>query len=426
MFLFRKRFGLTLGMLLSVSLLVYACGGGGGSSSGGGGTATISNAAQGSQAASSGMQGAQAGTGLSDLATSLGQVASGGLSITKPVNPLTLKNTKYTKILAMNNKVARSKAMQKVSAKMKASKSKITFAPEPFGPEVTPCDNFDENTDSGSITLSGTIDSETGAIDLDVVFDSCREDFSETDGTVSLSATATNDTTLDMDMVLDAFTITDYDPADTTPFTTVLGVMTATVTIEEQITTSSATAMSFDLEMDGSMSFVDQSGTTDETITIAFNNFANAGSISGIDTGTTTFTNEFDGGVTESRSEQDGTHSVVVTFTNFNTTVVATDGVTDSTTDLTFSGTVATNFTPDEDCDIEGTFSFATTEAIRYTEGESCPIQGHVVINGNTDVVFNSDGNGSVDITVGSETQSFGSCDELFSNCEVEDDFVEL
>lgn len=420
----RKNFGLTLGVLLSTSLLVYACGGGGGSSSGGGGTTTINNAAEGSQAASSGTQAAQAGTGLSDLATSLGQVASGGLGITKPVNPLTLKNAKYAKMIAMNNKVARSKAMQKVSAKMKAGKSKITFAPEPFGPEVTPCDNFDENTDSGSITLSGTIDSETGAIDLDVVFDSCREDFSETDGTVSLSATATNDTTLDMDMVLDAFTITDYDPADTTPFTTVLGVMTATVTIEEQITMSSATAMSFDLEMDGSMSFVDQSGTTDETTTIAFNNFANAGSITGLDTTPTTFTNELDGGITESWTEQDGTHSVVITFTNFDTTVVATEGQTGGTTDLTFSGTVATNFTPDEDCDIEGTFSFATTEAIRYTEGESCPIQGHIVINGNADVVFNDDG--SVDITVGSETESFASCDELFSDCEVEDDFVDL
>ncbi|MDC4203559.1 MAG: hypothetical protein MPW14_17070 [Candidatus Manganitrophus sp.] len=424
MFVSRKHFGLTLWMLLSTSLLVYACGGGGGSSSGGGGTTTISNASQGSQAASSGTQAAQAGTGLSDLATSLGQVASGGLGITKPVNPLTLKNAKYAKMIAMNNKVARSKAMQKVSAKMKASKSKITFAPEPFGPEVTPCDNFDENTDSGSITLSGTIDSETGAIDLDVVFDSCREDFSETDGTVSLSATATNDTTLDMDMVLDAFTITDYDPADTTPFTTVLGVMTATVTIEEQITMSSATAMSFDLEMDGSMSFVDQSGTTDETTTIAFNNFANAGSITGIDTSTTTFTNELDGGITQSTTEQDGTHSVAITFTNFDSTVVAIDDQNSSTTDLTFSGTVATDFTPNEDCGIEGTFSFVTETAIRYTEGESCPVQGRIVINGNTGVDFNDDS--SVDITVGSETQSFASCDELFSGCEVEDDFVDL
>ncbi|WDT74253.1 MAG: hypothetical protein MPW16_13405 [Candidatus Manganitrophus sp.] len=212
MFVSRKHFGLTLGMLLSISLLVYACGGGGGSSSGGGGTTTISNASQGSQAASSGTQGAQAGTGLSDLATSLGQVASGGLGITKPVNPLTLQNPTYAKIVSMNNKAARSKAMQKVSARMKANSSQRPLL-RAFPEDTQPC----IKTDGGSVTFTGTINDTTGAFDLDVAFTNCREDGSETDGTISLSATAPDETTLDMDMVLDGFTITDFDPADQIP-----------------------------------------------------------------------------------------------------------------------------------------------------------------------------------------------------------------
>ncbi|NKE70425.1 hypothetical protein [Candidatus Manganitrophus noduliformans] len=414
MFLSRKHFGLTLGLLFSTSLFVYACGGGGGSSSGGGGTTTISNASQGSQAASSGTQGAQAGTGLSDLATSLGQVASGGLA--KPVNPLTLQNPTYAKIVSMNNKAARSKAMQKVSARMKANSSKTSFAA--FPEDTQPC------TDGGSVTFTGTINDTTGAFDLDVAFTNCREDGSETDGTISLSATAPDETTLDMDMVLDGFTITDFDPADQIPYNTVLAVISATATITQGLTMTSDSAMNFDLEIDGTLTFTDDSGDTTETTAIEFNNFANAGSVTGIDTSTTTFTNELDGGITQSTTEQDGTHSVAITFTNFDSTVVAIDDQNSSTTDLTFSGTVATDFTPDEDCDIEGTFSFVTETAIRYTEGESCPVQGRIVINGNTGVDFNNDG--SVDITVGSETQSFASCDELFSDCEVEDDFVDL
>lgn len=418
----RKYFGLTFGITLSVSLLVYACGGGGGSSSGGGGTTTtpISSPSQGSQAASSGAQGAQAGTGLSDIATSLGQVASAGLGLTKPVNPLTLKNAKYAKILTMNNKVAQGKIMQKVATRLKAVRSKAAFAPVDLSTDIC--------TDGG--TVSGNFDATASGFSMDLTFTACREDGSQTDGPISLTGNSTDNgttTTLVMDITVGSnstpLTITGYTATD---YATVEGVFESTVDLSETFSMNNNTgAITFNFEIDGSASFDDQSVSPSQTTNITFTNFANSGSftLSGTDGGT--FSNTLNGGISQSYTDETGTHSVAIGFTDFATAVEIATTQAGSTIDLSYSGTMTTDFTPDTDCGIEGTFSFTTETPIQYVDGANCPVQGHVVINGNTDLVFNSDG--SVDVTVGNNApQHFDTCENLFSDCEVEDDFGDL
>ncbi|MCG3111433.1 MAG: hypothetical protein MCM46_06365 [Candidatus Manganitrophus sp. SB1] len=411
MFLFRKRFSLTIGMLLSISLLVYACGGGGGSSSGGGGggTTPISNASQGSQAASSGTTGAQSGTALSDIASSLGSAAGGGVfGLSKPMSPFTKQNPKYAKIVAMNNKVARSKSMMKISNRMKAVKAKTSFAVGDG--EAVDC------TDGGTVTATGSPDS-SGAFDLDLVFSDCREEGTQINGPVSMTATGNFDENtqagiLTMNMTLgegsNAFSIQDYEEINGNAYANLVGVMESTMTLNTSFNMTSATAGSVTLAATGDASFDDFT----ETMNILFVGFEDE---SAFDETAGTFSNNLNGAITQSFTEDDGTHTTAISFTNM--AVSATENDTGEAVSL--SGTVAVNFTPDTDCGIEGTFSFQTVTPLQYDSGESCPVAGHLVINSNTNIEFNSDQ--SVDVTVGSETSSFASCDELFDICEVED-----
>jgi hypothetical protein len=413
MFLFRRHFGLALGAFLSISLLVYACGGGGGSSSGGGGgTTPISNATQGSQAASSSTTGAQAGTGLSDIASSLGSAAGGGVfGLSKPMSPFTKQNPKYAKIVAMNNKVAHSKSMMKVADRMKAMKAmkaKTSFAVGDGQPI--------DCTDGGTLTATGSQEA-SGAFSLDLVFSDCREDGTQINGPVSMTATGNFDDTtgtgnLSMNMTLgegaNEFSIQDYEEVNGNPYANLVGVMESTMTLVTTFNMTSATAGSVTLEANGDASFDDFT----ETMNIIFAGFEDE---STFDDTNLTFSNNLNGAITESHTEDDGVHTAAISFTNL--AVSVTDNTSGEAVSL--SGTVSVNFTPDTDCGIEGTFTFQTVTALQYNDGDSCPVAGHLVINSNTHVEFSSDQ--SVVVTVGSETSSYASCDELFDICEIED-----
>ncbi|MCG3116759.1 MAG: hypothetical protein LLH30_13855 [Candidatus Manganitrophus sp. SA1] len=416
MFLSRKRFGLTIGMLLSISLLVYACGGGGGSSSGGGGggTTPISNATQGSQAASSGTTGAQSGTALSDIASSLGSAAGGGVfGLSKPMSPFTKQNPKYAKIVAMNNKVAHSKAMMKVANQMKATKAKAKTS---FAVTVVPTEEVD-CTDGGTLSTGGSFDDATGAFDLDLLFSDCREEGSQINGPVSMTATGTFDDTAQtgsftMNMTLGnantEFSIQDYEEINGNVYANLVGVMESTMTLITSFNMTSETAGSVTLEANGNASFDDFTGTMD----IIFAGFEDE-SIFNDTNGT--FSNNLNGAITQSQTDSDGTHTAAISYTDM--TVSVTDNANGEAVSIV--GTVAVNFTPDTDCGIEGTFSFDTETALQYNDGDSCPVAGHLIINGNTHVEFNSDQ--SVDVTVESETTSYASCNDLLDICGVED-----
>lgn len=396
MFLSRKYFGLTLGLLLSTSLFVYACGGGGGSSSGGGNT-SISNASQGSQAASSGTEGAEAGAGLSDIANSLGSIGVSALGkpSLKPVNPLTLKNQKYSKIVSMNNKVAQSSLMQKVAARTKAAKMKTAAAPE----------NVDLSTELCTTgTAEGTMDLVGSNVTIVIDFVSCQDGETTMNGRFSMTGSFDETATgisADLDMTLGngntPLTIADID-----------GVLSALLTLGNDLTMTEDGSITFSLTGNGTVEFDDGS----ESFTFTLTNFKSAGTVSGLDDLTnTTFTDKLNGSI----DVTDGANSFTVTFTNFDTVVTSTETGGQSILTISYSGKVKTNFTPDG-C-IEGTFTFTTQTPLQFIDGASCPTAGQVTVNGNVTIQVNNDT--TIDVTVGGDTQQF-TCDEFSSSCAVE------
>lgn len=395
MFLSRKYFGLTLGMLFSTSLFVYACGGGGGSSSGGGNT-SISNASQGFQAASSGTQGAQSGTALSDIANSLGSIGVSALGkpSLKPVNPLTLKDQKYAKVVALNNKVAQSKVMQKIAARTKAAKMKTAAAPEDVDLSADFCTTG---------TANGTIDLVGSNISIVIDFENCQEEDTTMDGRLSLTGTfeetaggVSANLSITMGNGGTPLTITDID-----------GVLTALLTLGNNFTMAENGSMTFSLTANGTVTFDDESA--DGIFTFTLTNFKSAGTISGLDDFTDiTFTNKLNGSI----DGTDGANSLSITFTNFDTVVALTETESESVVNVSYSGKVKTNFTPDG-C-IEGTFTFATQTPLQFVDGASCPTAGQITVNNSVTIQVNNDT--TIDVTVGGDTQQF-TCEELSSSC---------
>jgi hypothetical protein len=123
---------------------------------------------------------------------------------------------------------------------------------------------------------------------------------------------------------------------------------------------------------------------------------------------------------------------VAIGFADFNSLVVEDAGSGglaaptalshDATGSYTFSysGTISVDFTPNSDCEVEGTFTFVTDTPIHQGLGDSCPVAGQFTINGNTTIVYNSDG--SVDVTLeGSDPVHFDTCDEVTGLCDVQD-----
>jgi hypothetical protein len=313
----------------------------------------------------------------------------------------------------MNNKVARSKSMMKVANQMKATKAKAKAS---FAVTVVPTEEVD-CTDGGTISTGGSFDDATGAFDLDLVFSDCREDGTQINGPVSMTATGTFDDTAQtgsftMNMTLgDAntdFSIQDYEEINGNAYANLVGVMESTMTLITSFNMTSATAGSVTLEANGDASFDDFT----ETMNIIFAGFEDESSFNETNG---TFSNNLNGAITQSQTEDDGIHTAAISFTNM--AINATENSTGEAVSL--SGTVAVNFTPDTDCGIEGTFSFDTETALQYNDGDSCPVAGHLIINGNTHVEFNSDQ--SVDVTVESETTPYASCNDLLDICGVED-----
>jgi hypothetical protein len=78
-----------------------------------------------------------------------------------------------------------------------------------------------------------------------------------------------------------------------------------------------------------------------------------------------------------------------------------------------YSGKVKITLTPADIC-FDGTFTITTETPVHTssTASSSCPIDGHLTINGDTTVTYNSDG--SVDVSVGGgEPTHYATCDEF-------------
>ncbi|WDT76182.1 MAG: hypothetical protein MPW16_02900 [Candidatus Manganitrophus sp.] len=363
---------------------------------------------QGAQAASSNVVSIQAGIAVTDVMVSLGEIAAGdGLGIGKPINPLTKANHDYYKMVTLSHKVARTPVVQKVRRMLKTAN-----APAPIASATTPC------VDGGTMDLSGTFDSSTGNYELDFDFTDCREDSSQMNGPFHVSATASGSGSVaDALMTLTFgdedgdFSIQDYGKTDTNPYATLKGIITSSLTLTEDLSTTSGTAGTIVLGAEGTISFNDFINLTE----IGFQGFTNE---IRYDEATGRFDEVLNGVMTETKTNGRNA-TVITTFTDVITSVIETEAGGDTTTEVAYSGTLTLFINPDSDCMTQGTFNIETPTPIRTVNG-ACPVAGRVVINEDALIQFNADQSVDVSITGGSSSQHTD-CTDIFEMCEVDD-----
>jgi len=368
----------------------------------------INTPSQGAQAASSNVASIQAGIAVTDLMVSLGEIAAtDGLGFSKPVNPLTKAKGDYHKMVALSKRVARNPVVQKVRRMMKTAN-----APAAIPSATNPC------VDGGTVAVSGTYDGSTGNYELDFEFTDCRENSSQINGPFHLSATtsgsgstATALMTLTFGGESEEFSIQDYGKTDTNPYATLKGIIKSSMTLSEELRTTSGTTGTITLAADGNMSFNDFINLTQ----IDLQGFTNE---IRFDETTGRFDEILNGAMTETKTN-DANSTVITTFTDVITSVVETESGGDTTTEVAYSGKVRVFITPDIDCKTQGTFNIETPTPIRMING-ACPVAGQVVINEGALIQFNDDQ--SVDVTViGGNSTQYNDCTDIFEICEVDD-----
>ena len=411
-------------------LMLTACSSSGGGGGGGGpvGTGEISTSAEGTSAVEAGTSSGTAGTAMAEVATSLGSLGGGSLGlkpiVAKPARPLAQRDSEYAGLVTMAQKLAVSSSAQKISTRLKAAQGASKMAMLVVDLSFT-----DECSMGGTISFDGTLDTDTGAVDLTIVFNNCREEDELIDGTMSMSGTTTVDETtfdggLTIVMTFSDLMFESYEDG------VLQGTFVMSLTIDQVLSfsgTESSFNESYTQTLNGTMTF-DEAGSGGASANVTLDNLNIAGSFS-VTGSTVMFEDTLNGDISQSYSEGGATHSVDIGYDDFTIGVTGT-GMFFSTAlshdptgsfDITFDGSVTTDFTPDVDCDVEGTFTIVTIEPLHIGEDDdSCPVSGHIRINGGeADAVFNDDG--SLDVTVGSDTTHYDSCEDLDGLCEIED-----
>ena len=404
------------------------------------GNTQIQSADEGGAAAGAGTAGATAGTGLSDVASSLGSVGGSSLGLSlpgKPMNPLTAKDPKLVKMVGAAQKVAKSKAISKAASHFKAARAKSKAA-------LTAIAVSDSGacTDGGTYSFTGTIDDETGAFDFDMTLSLCQEDGDVSDGVMNISGFFTYDVVTEIGTVTFNMTLGDstsdlvVQSFEDATYAVLVGVFSTNMAMTESYTFDSdlATPDAMTLLANGSATFEDDTVLPPQTYSMTMSSFSDTSTFAyDAVTGIFAFDDTLNGGISQSWTETDGAHGVAVGFSSFNTQIeigavlaapTALSHDPDGSIDISFDGTVSVDFTPNPgeagaDCEAEGTFTFVTDTPIHQGVSDSCPVSGQITINGNTVVVFNSDG--SVDVTVGTDTTHYNSCNDLENVCEVQD-----
>jgi uncharacterized protein YfaP (DUF2135 family) len=153
-------------------------------------------------------------------------------------------------------------------------------------------------------------------------------------------------------------------------------------TITFTISMPSQTTMTMAMTANGSISIHNYLDQKDYSMT--FTSFKNDVTFTmdtnGVITSVSLTTN---GGFSETWTDAAGSHSISITFTNFKMDMTFTS----TYEEISISGQVAIDFTPDE-C-FEGTFVFVTVTPIRYDYEMGHESRGEIVINGNTHLIWN-------------------------------------
>ena len=406
-----KFLKLALVVLSSLALILTGCGGGGGSGTGGGGGGGTDSGRQASQEASSGIQARDMAMGIGDFMMGMGSLGNlVGSSVPQFQFGKAFKpNPGMEKAAQLTKRLSSSKTLQKVGKAIK--KARTMNGQLPISGSVN-C------TDGGTITYSGTYDDQTGSFNLDLFLNNCREDGTEMNGPVKMSGQMSQS---GMSM---NFTYGDQQTAFT------IEVFENNSLVSKM--TMKGTELSMNLSQSGNN--VTMSSTMNGTVElrikqqdyiITYNNFK--GDIQAqcldqycSDFGSVSLT--ANGKANVSWTEGGSQHSVSLNYSNFKLSITFTT----TYEDASVSGKVSIDFTPDECPGGEGTFVFATITPVRYDIQQDKTTQGHITINSNTHIVWNSDdtitvwydanGNGSMDS--GEVVQDHVSWDELEEICE--------
>jgi len=378
---------------MSFALVLTGCGGGGGgSSSGGGGGTAIANNSQGQEAASAGGQSQALATGSGDT---FGNLSGLGLSATGSAAP----QIKLSKGMEQHSGLAISSKLAAQFSRSGAVRTAATAARAAVLSRVAqPVTGSGACTGGGSFSYDGTIDDQTGDINVTFSFNGCTEGTSTFNGTYIMTGSGNG-----ASITLTDFSIYEFDDNGVLVFS-----MAANITLSVS-GTASQTSASFTTSANGTMSVQDYlSGLTYD---LTYTNFAETLTFSSNATNNTeTMTFTVNGAIDEAW----GTDAVHVAYTNYNIQVVFY-----STYDETsITGTVAINFTPDS-C-FEGTFVFTTNTPVRFDYAAGYTVAGQVVINGTVTMDFNNDGSITVTVSGNPPVNYQGGLEELYGLCDME------
>lgn len=381
------------------AIAVYGCGGGGGGGGGGtttGGGTTVSTAPAGNQAASVGTQSGTMTSGSTQVFSNLGGTLSG---IAGPGAPAFRMPSAFTpdpgmgKAIKLSGKFSKTKAMRAAASALK--KARMMKAPVQ--------DNGSGNcTDGGTFTYAGSYDDATFAFSQDVTFNNCREEGTQYNGTISVSGSFSNTGstfTMTMGSGTEPFEMLEFD----NNYATLVSSMSMPGTsISFTTSMASQTSITMTMTATGSMNIRDYLAQEDYSMT--FTSFKNdlgltMDATTGMPTAASIITN---GGFSETWTDAGGSHSISATFTNYRIDVTMTS----TYEEISISGQVVIDFSQ-VSC-FEGTFVFQTQTPVRYDYAMGHESQGHIIINGNTHLIWDM---GTITVWVdldGDNTQDAG------------------
>lgn len=401
-----RRWPVMLWMM--VGALLGGCGGGSGSVSGdNGGGSALTTPAQGKAASAAASQGAavvaNVGQTLANLSAPVASVA--GLPLPAAGLRPTTADTRHASIHAVERKALQSKAARlsgRLHALQSAAAPRVASALVPLPAETEVC------ADGGDYTVSGTTNDADGSFSLTVVFNMCREEGTQLNGTVAAEGneiagtftlkTGNDDGAADdSDLAVDLFTDATYANLFANYRADLRGSVTAN---------RAGTATSY--AMNGRVSYDDFSSRFE----LQFSNFTLAQSAQGA-----SGSNTVNGGFVETWTVEGVTRRASFGFTDFTQAWTQTADY----VDLSIDGTISVDLTPDDLCEGqgEGTFVYNTTTPIRIDGTTNTTTAGRFSINRDAVTVFNADG--TVTVTVNGQSATYHSLEAVEAACPIKD-----
>ncbi len=388
-----KRLGvlaLTAVLVFSLSVFLSGCGGGGG---GGGSTTPLDTAIT---TTTSGAKSAQASTSAANTATAtsfqLSGLADFGSSMAVPKLKVPFGTNMNAKML--------DKLSTRLSPVLKKARALKALRVSMSGYPIT-YDCATWNTVAGGSTAtpnSMTIDINSTGDTATFTFNSCRSGDTLTDGTMTMQGTANSATFTIGSSDVAPFSATTYDYTGTQ----VTEVSTLYITMTGG-TTGTAPNTTATFSINGWFDVADY--VLNEHDKLVFNNYTMKDVMStttissyAYDVNTFTINGSWTGTSYSGATGTTVNFSDTVTFYNFGlvfeTPAIGSSAIYDY---VSISGTFSITTTPVDKC-IDGTFTIITNTPIQADDTTGVTSAGQVTINGNTVVVFNSDGTKTITV----------------------------